>query len=143
VAACLGRSSPHPRLGSVIELRSSNLHRALDLTSIGKALTSKGISPEQAPPALLEIEPTGSFGNKDVLNAWVLRKPGASFQAVMTAQVVGDDEDIASWIVCFDVLEQLNIILGITRSGTSGKFFAITNPQCPVNPDLVIPATVL
>ena len=143
MAPRLGRPSPHPRLGSVVELRSGNLHRSLDLTGIRKALTSEGIATEQAPPALLQIEPTGSFGKKDVLDAWVLREPGASFQAVMATQVVCDDEDIPNWIVRFDVLEQLDMLLGMTRSRTARDLLAIADPQRPRDPHLVIPTTVL
>jgi hypothetical protein len=38
----------------------------------------------------------------------MVRQPGVSLQAVMTMEIVRDTEDIALWIVHFDVLEQLN-----------------------------------
>lgn len=53
MAARFGRLSPHPRLGSVVELDRRYLHRTLDLTGIGKALARKGIATEQTPPTLL------------------------------------------------------------------------------------------
>ncbi|GHO99832.1 hypothetical protein KSF_098800 [Reticulibacter mediterranei] len=58
VAARLGRPSPGPRIGSMVELHRGDLHRSLDLTGIGKTLASEGIAAEEAPPAFLEIEPS-------------------------------------------------------------------------------------
>jgi hypothetical protein len=75
----------------------------LDLFGIGKALTSQGITAEEPPPALLQVEPAGSSGNEDVMDAWMPFQPGARLQAVVTAQIVGDDEEISSRIVSFDV----------------------------------------
>ncbi|GHO99831.1 hypothetical protein KSF_098790 [Reticulibacter mediterranei] len=60
----------------------------------------------------------------------MIREPSTRLQAVMTAQVVGDNEDIAHGIVRFDLFEQFNVVLGIARCGTSGELFAITDPHC-------------
>ncbi|GHO71461.1 hypothetical protein KSC_103530 [Ktedonobacter sp. SOSP1-52] len=60
----------------------------------------------------------------------------------LTAQIVRDNEDLPRWIVCFDVLEQLDGVLGMTRSRTSGQFFAIADPQGSIDPHLVITTTV-
>ncbi len=73
MAPRFGRSSPDPRLGSPVELCRGHLHCSLDLMGIGEALASEGIAAEEAPPALLQIEPTGPFGNEDVLDARMLR----------------------------------------------------------------------
>ena len=73
----------------------------------------------------------------------MLCQPGARFQAVMATQVVGDNEDIPRWIVRFTILEQLNVVLGITRSRTARDLFAIADSQRSIDPHLVIPATVL
>jgi hypothetical protein len=40
-------------------------------------------------------------------------------------------------------LSQLNGVLGIARSGTTRDFFAITHPQRPRDPYLVVTTTVL
>jgi len=77
-----------------------------------------------------------------MLDARMVCEPGARFQAIVTAQIVGDDEDIPRGIVRFDVLEELNVVLGVTRKGTSGDLLAIADAQRPVDPGLVIPATV-
>jgi hypothetical protein len=111
----------------MVELDGGHLHGSLDLTGIGKALARQRITAEEAPPALLQIEPARAFGNEDVLDAWMVYEPGARFQAIVTAQVVGDDEDIPRGIVRFDGLEELNVVLGVPRKGTSGDLLAITD----------------
>lgn len=115
MAPRFGRSSLDPRFGSIIELHRGHLHRAFNLIGIGKTLASEGIAPEQTPP-LLKIEPARPFGNKDMLDTWMLCEPGARLQAVMAAQIVRDDEDVPLGAVGFDGLEPFNVILGITRS---------------------------
>jgi hypothetical protein len=69
MAPCFGRPSPDPRLCSMVELCRGHLHGALDLISIGKTLAGKRITTEEPPPAFLEVEPTSTLGNEDVLNA--------------------------------------------------------------------------
>jgi hypothetical protein len=64
VAMILGRTSPHPGFGSQIELSGRNASGLLNLIGIGKALPRKGITTEEAPPALLQVKPAGSFGNE-------------------------------------------------------------------------------
>jgi hypothetical protein len=141
--SCFGWSSPHPRFGSSIELCCGYAHCLLDLISIGKTLSSERITAEEAPPALLQIQPAGSFGNEHVLDARMGHKRGARLQAVMTAQIVRDKEEVPQRIVRFDVLEELNIVLGITCSGTSGQLLAIANPQGAIDPDLLLATTVI
>ena len=142
MAPRFGRSSPHPWLGSVVELHRRHLHRLFNLIGIGEALSGEGIATEETPPALLQVEPAGPFGNEDVLDAWVVRQPGTGLQAVMTAQIVGDDENVPCGIVGFDVFEQLDVILGIARSRTAGKLLAIADSQGPVDPHLLFPTAV-
>jgi len=88
VAARFGRSPPDPGFGPVVELLGRHLHCSFNLLSIGKALASKGITTEQAPPPLLEIEPARAFGDEHMLEARMLREPGTGLQTVMTAQIV-------------------------------------------------------
>jgi hypothetical protein len=68
------------------------------------------------------------FGNEDVLEAWMVCQPGACLQAIMAAQIVRDDEKVPGRIVCFDLFEQFNIVLGIARSRTAGNLLAIADP---------------
>src|SRR5205809_592522 len=62
----LRRTSPEPGFGPQVELSGGNAGGLLDLLGIGKALPRQGITAEEAPPALLEIEPARSGGNENV-----------------------------------------------------------------------------
>lgn len=126
----------------MVELLGRHLHRAFNLTGVSKTLSSERITTEETPPALLEIEPAGALGNKHVLDARMVRQPGAGFQAVVTAQVVCNDENVPLGIVGFDVLEQFNVILGIARRCTARELLAIADTQRAIDPHLVIPAAV-
>src|SRR5258708_39809832 len=95
-APAYGRPSPDPRFGSPVELRCRHLHRLFNLIGIGEALPGQRIAAEEAPPALLQIEPASPFGNEHVLDAWMVCQPGAGLQTVVTAQIVRDDEDVSS-----------------------------------------------
>jgi len=128
VAMILGRTSPDPWVGSLVELSGRHASGLLNLIGIGKALPRKGITTEEAPPALLQIEPAGSFGNEDVVNAGVLGQPSAGFSAVMAAEIISNDEDISGRIVGFNVGQRGNVALGVARSGTPGQHLAITHP---------------
>ena len=113
VAMILGKPSPDPRLGSQIELSGGDARGLLDLLGIGKALTGERIAAEEPPPALLQIEPACSGGDEDLVEARMRFEPGARLEAVMTAEIVSDHEDIPSRIVGLDVGEQGDVALGI------------------------------
>ena len=94
-----GRTFPDPGLGSQIELSSGDAGRLLDFLGIGKTLPGERITAEEAPPAFLQIEPTGSSGDEDLMKAWMLFQPGTGLEAVMAAEVTGDNEDVARGVV--------------------------------------------
>ncbi len=48
-----------------------------------------------------------------MMDAWMLFKRGAGLQAGVTAEIVGDDEEIPSWIVSFDVGKPRNVAFGV------------------------------
>ena len=143
IARRLGRPAPHPVFGPQVELSSRDTGGLLDLLGIGKTLSCQRITPEEAPPALLEIEPACPGGNEDVVNARVLLQPGARLQARVTAQIVSDDKDIPSWIVGFNVGERGNVALGIARGRTARQFLAIAHTQRPIHPGFLRSATVI
>ena len=105
----LRRSSPHPGLGSQVELSGCDAGSLLDLLGIGKALASQGITAEEPPPALLQVEPARPGGNEDVMDAWMPFQPGARLEAGMTAEIVGDDEQVTFGVVSFDVGKPGNV----------------------------------
>ena len=113
VSRYLWRASPDPWFGPQVELSSRDAGSLLDFLGIGKALPSQRIAAEEAPPALLQIEPARSGGNEDLMDARMLFQPGACLQAVVTTEIIGDDEDIAGRIISFDIGEQSNVAFGI------------------------------
>ena len=108
-AMILGWASPDPGVGSQVELSGRDTRGLLNLFGIGKTLPGERIAAEETPPALLQVEPAGPGGDEDVMDAWMLFQPGARLQAGVTAEIVGDDEEISSGIVSFDVGEQGNV----------------------------------
>ena len=120
-------STPDPGFSSEIELSGGDAAGLLDLCGIGKTLPSKGIAAEEAPPPLLQVEPACPSRNEDVMDAWMPLEPGLGLETRMTAEIIGDDEDIASRIIGFNVGERGNIALGIARSRTAGQHLAIAH----------------
>lgn len=126
VAMVLGRTAPDPGVGSPVELSGGDASGLLNLIRVGKALPSKSISSEEAPPPFLQVQPTGSPGNKDVLEPRMLGKPGAGLGTAMAAEIIGDNEDVTCRIVGFDVLKQSDVVRRVARSATPGQLLAIT-----------------
>ena len=127
IARRLGWTSPHPGFGSQVKLSSGDTRGLCNLRGIGKTLACQRITPEEAPPAFLQIEPACPSRNEDVVNAWMPLQPGAGLQAGVTAQVVSDDVDIAGRIVGFNVGKRGNVALGIARGCTAGQHLAIAH----------------
>ncbi len=113
MAMILGRASPDPGLRPQVELSSSNAGGLRDLLGIGKALPGQRITAEEAPPPLLQIEPTCPGRDEDVVDARMRFEPGARLETVMAAEIIADDEDIADGIVGFDVGKQGDVALGV------------------------------
>ncbi len=114
MARRLGRPSPDPGLGSMIELSRCHASSLLDLSWIGKALSSQRISPEKPPPALLQIEPACPFGNEDLMEARMLGEPGGGFRAQMTGQVICNHEQISLGILGLNIGKQGDVVLRVT-----------------------------
>ena len=143
VAMILGRPTPDPGLGAPVELLGGNTGGLLDLFGIGEALPSERIAAEEAPPALLQIEPARSRRNEDVIEARMPFQPGTRLQTIVTAEIVADDEDVSVRVVGLDVGQQSNVAFRIARSRTARQLLAITHPQGPVDPRLLRPAAII
>jgi hypothetical protein len=137
VARILGRPSPDPGLGSPVELRRRNTGGLLDLLGIGKTLPGERIAAEEPPPALLQIQPTRSRRNEDVMNARMPLQPGARLKAGMTTEIVGDDEEVAFGIVGFDIGQKRDVAFRVARSGAARQFFPIAHTQRSIHPGLL------
>src|SRR5258708_28525892 len=102
----LGRASPDPGLRPQVELSSSNAGGLRDLLGRGLALPGQRITAEEAPPPLLQIEPTCPVGIK----TWWMRGCASSqvrvSRLLWRLAIIADDEDVAGGIVGFDVGEQ-------------------------------------
>ena len=61
----------------------------------------------------------------------------------MTAEIVGDDEEVAFGIVGFNVGQKRDVAFGIARGGAPGEFLAIAHSQRSVDPGLLRPAPVV
>ena len=143
MAVILGRASPDPRIGAPIELSGGDTGGLFNLISVGKALSCQGITSEEAPPALLQVQPTGSFGNEDVMEPRMLSHPGTSLSTVVAGKVVSDHEDVACRIVGFDVGKQRDVVRRVARGGTSGELLAIAHAQRAIDPGFLRAATVI
>jgi len=143
VAMVLGRPTPDPGLSPQVELPGGDAGGLLDLIGIGKALPSQSIAAEQAPPALLQVQPAGAFGNEDLLEPRMLGQPCAGLGTVVAGEVVSDDENVARRIVGFDVSEQGNVIRRVARGGALGQFLAIAYTQRSIHPGFLRTATVI
>ena len=86
MAMILGRASPDPGLRPQVELSSSNAGGLRDLLGIGLALPGQRITAEEAPPPLLQIEPTCPSRDKDVVDARMRFEPSARLETVMEAR---------------------------------------------------------
>ena len=139
----LGRPTPDPGLSPQVELPGGDAGGLLDLIGIGKALPSQSIAAEQAPPALLQVQPARTFGNEDLLKPRMLGQPSTGLGTVVAGEVVGDDEDIACHIVGFDVSEQGKVVRRVTRGGALGQFLAIAYTQRSIDPGFLGAATVI
>lgn len=73
----LGRPSPDPWFGSLVELQCGCGGGLRDLGGIGKTLPGKGIALEEPPQALLQIEPARSKRDEDILDAGIISELAA------------------------------------------------------------------
>jgi hypothetical protein len=80
---------------------------------LAKLCPGRRITTEETPPPLLQIEPARSFGNEEVLNAWMLCEPGTGFSTAVTAEIISDDENVTGGIISFDVSKQSNVAFGV------------------------------
>ena len=97
------RPTPDPRISAPIELSGRDAGSLFDLIIVSKTLACQGVTSEEAPPALLQVQPAGSFRDEDVVEARMLCQPGACLSTIVAGKVVSDDENVARRSVGFDV----------------------------------------
>lgn len=139
----MARPTPNPRIGASVELSGGDARGLLNLIRVGKTLPSQRIVAEESPPAFLQVQPTSSFRDEDVVETGMLGQPRAGLGTVVAREIVGDDEEIAGRIIGFNVSRESDIVGGVARSGTSGELFAITHAECSIDPGFLRSATVV
>lgn len=97
----------------MVELGRSDSCGLFNPISSGKTLASEGIAAEETPPALLQVEPAGPFGNEYLLDARMVSQPGTGLGTVVAAEIVSDHIDVADGIGHFNVSEQGNVAFGV------------------------------
>src|SRR5919197_1159969 len=80
-------AAPHPWAGAGVESAGRDPGGQGDLLRGGKRLPGKRLAANQPPPALLEVEPAGPFGDEGVLEARMVGQPGPGREAGVAGQV--------------------------------------------------------
>jgi hypothetical protein len=70
-------------------------------------------------------------------------EPSACLQAVVTRKIIGNNEKVTCRILRFNIGQQGDIVLRVTRGRTSRQFLAIAHAQGSVHPGLLRSATVV
>ncbi len=73
----------------------------------------------------------------------MLSHPGTSLSTVVATQIISDHEDVAGWIVGFDVGKQRDVVRRVARGGTSGQLLAIAHAQRAIHPGFLGAAAVI
>ena len=128
VAMILGRTAPDPRFGSPVELSGRDASGLRNLIGVGKALSSQRIAAEEAPPALLQVQPACPCRNEDLMDARMFLQPRPGLEAVMAASVIGDNEDVACGVISFNVRKPRDVAFRVARESTPGQLLAIAHP---------------
>jgi hypothetical protein len=134
----LRRASPDPRLGSEIELSSRDTGSLFDLLGIGKTLASERITAEEPPTdsnqPSCRLSQQAKVGNEDVMDARMPFQPGTRLEIVVTTEIVGDDEEIPSRIVSFDVGQQSDVAAFRYAQQGTGSVLCHRAPVAPRRP---------
>jgi len=91
-------AAPDPRLRAGIYLLRGDRGSALKLLTVSKCLSSERGTAENTLPGLLEVQPAGPDRNKDVLYAGIVRQPGLDRRALVAAQVIADQVEVAGGV---------------------------------------------
>jgi hypothetical protein len=126
-------------MSTAVELFGGDASCLVDLPGVGNALPGKRRVAEEPPPALLQVEPTGSGGDEHVVQAWMRLHPGPRLQAVMTRQVVGDQLQVPLGIGGFDGSQERDVLFGGACRRTPRQFLAVSHAQRAIDPGLRLP----
>ena len=128
------RTSPDPRLLAPIEFVGRNDRHLVNLVAISESLTGERLPPKESPPTFLQIEPAGTFGNKDLMNAGMSLQPRHNRRALVAGEIVGDEVQISHGIVLLHGIQQTQVASSVARACGQGPFVPISNAQRSVDP---------
>src|SRR5262249_12983401 len=136
-------ASPDPGLGPGVEMLGRHARRQVDLLGIGEGLAGEGLPAEEAPPAFLQVEPTGPRGEGDGVDARMLPQPLLDRPAGMAGEVVADQVQLALGIGRVQPREEFQVADGVARRRGEGELVAVPHAQRPVDPHLLVAAPVV
>ena len=90
----LGRASPDPGFGVAIEVLGGDPGHVGNVVIIGQRLSREGFAPEDAPPALNQIEPGRSHRNEGVLDARMGFQPLPDGATGVAGEVIGNQVEV-------------------------------------------------
>src|SRR6266487_1679340 len=116
--------SPDPGPGAGVELGGGDLGGVGDLVGVGEGLAGQGGLAEDPPPAFLQVEPAGAFGDEGVPDAGMAFQPGPGVLAVVAGEVIGDDHDLAVRVGVLYLLQEPLVVAAV-----AGRAHMVTS--CP------------
>lgn len=136
-------AAPDPGLGAPIELGRGEVRGRLQFGVVGEALPGQGLPPEEPPPALDEVQPAGSSGQRHDVHAGMLGEPRLDGRTLVAGKVVGDQVEVALRVGRVDGREQPLEPDRVARGRGQGEGLPIPRTQGPVDPDLVGTTTLV
>lgn len=135
--------APHPWFGPTVELVGGKGGHGLDLGMVSETLAGEGMTPEQAPPPLNEVQPARAFGNHLDVDARVLGQPLRDRRTGVTGEIVGNQVEGTSRILAVDRIKQCLESNRVAGGSSLGEDLAVAGAQGAVDPDFIRSTTVV
>src|SRR6266487_2337385 len=135
--------SPDPGPGAGVELGGGDLGGVGDLVGVGEGLAGQGGLAEDPPPAFLQVEPAGAFGDEGVPDAGMAFQPGPGVLAVVAGEVIGDDHDLAVRVGVLYLLQEPLVVAAVAGRGAHGDLLPVGDAQPAVDPGFLRAAGIL
>ncbi len=129
-------------MGATIELAGGHAGGESDLGAVSETVPGVGRAPEEPPPALDQVEPTGGDRDKDLVDARVGGEPVVDGSTGVATQIVRNQVQVALRVVAVKRAQQIQIADGITRGSGLGEDVPVARAERSIHPRLVVPAAV-
>src|SRR5512144_3393915 len=124
-----GGAAPDPGFGAGVELGGGDPGGVVDLVRVGEGLAGQGGLAEQAPPALLKVEPARADRDEGVGDPGMLRQPLAGGLAVVAGEIVRDDPDLSSRVGLLDQPQEPLVVDAAAGGGGHRDLLSVGGPQ--------------